>query len=260
MNSLLSPLEGVNAPVELAASIAIAEGQQRLVSDLTLGLLHKINNVMTSLYFTAEGCEAEIEEDHPVREMLVQLSSTVRNAQQLLNQTADVNSTLGSTDVGYHDLNTLLSHELYLLKMLLPKAAVVDIETASEPVIVRISTAEFRRVLFSLAINARDAAMERPRIRLQVVDAAKVDTDQYSPGYAPVGDTIALVFKDNGEGVNPDIVERLFEPLFTTRTDRLGVGLFQAQQIAQQNDGQIAVRRNAEEGAEFVWFLPRVTE
>lgn len=258
LGAIASVLHTADSAKELARRIGASQGQGRMTSELTLGLLHRLNNVMTSIYFTAEGCETEVEPDNPVREMLAELTRAVRDAQQLINQTSEVNLTLGSIDPEYHDLNALVRKELFLVKMLLPKNAVVEIETLADPALIRMSIADFRRVLFGIALNARDAAGVNPRVILQTQEPVQVNADEYVP-QLPAGNTdmVALVFKDNGHGMTPDALVSAFSPLFTTRTDHMGLGLFHAQEIAQRNGGQIAIRRTAPEGAELVWFMPR---
>jgi len=258
----ISPsLQSAGSAEELARQISLAQGQARLTSDLTLGLLHKLNNVMTSIYFTAEGCETEVESGHPVREMLSDLTRAVRDAQQLINQTSEVNLTLGDTVPEYHDLNVLVRQELFLMKMLLPKNTVVEIETMLEPAFIRMSIADFRRVLFSLASNASDAAGTNPRVVLQTMASAHVSAEEYLPELTSgTREMVALVFKDDGDGMSPEALGDAFLPFFTTREDRLGLGLFEAQEIARRNGGQLAIRHNTPTGAEVVWFMPRIVE
>ena len=65
-----------------------------------------------------------------------------------------------------------------------------------------------------------------------------------------------LVVRDNGPGIAPQALPRLFEPFFTTRQDGLGLGLPLCESLAQAMGGSLIARNAAPHGAEFVLDLP----
>jgi two-component system sensor histidine kinase FlrB len=62
--------------------------------------------------------------------------------------------------------------------------------------------------------------------------------------------------KDNGRGIPSDILERLFEPFFTTRTEGTGLGLAIVREVAQIHGGDVTVKSKVGEGSEFCFRLP----
>ena len=62
--------------------------------------------------------------------------------------------------------------------------------------------------------------------------------------------------RDNGRGMAPDVVARLFEPFFTTRSDGTGLGLAIARGVARAHGGGIDVRSEPGAGTEFIITLP----
>lgn len=64
--------------------------------------------------------------------------------------------------------------------------------------------------------------------------------------------------KDNGRGIPSDILERLFEPFFTTRTEGTGLGLAIVREVAQIHGGDVTVKSKVGEGSEFCFRLPCV--
>jgi two-component system, NtrC family, nitrogen regulation sensor histidine kinase NtrY len=66
-----------------------------------------------------------------------------------------------------------------------------------------------------------------------------------------VGEKISLQISDNGPGIPPDVVEKIFVPFYTTRKGGTGVGLSLARQIMQAHRGTIRVRSNLNEGTTF---------
>lgn len=70
------------------------------------------------------------------------------------------------------------------------------------------------------------------------------------------GERMVLAVRDNGRGMEPDVVARLFEPFFTTRSDGTGLGLAIARGVARAHGGGIDVSSSPGAGTEFVITLP----
>jgi two-component system, sensor histidine kinase FlrB len=69
---------------------------------------------------------------------------------------------------------------------------------------------------------------------------------------------VALAVRDNGRGMTPSVVERLFEPFFTTRSDGTGLGLAIVRGVVRAHGGAIEVHSEPGYGTEFVITLPLV--
>ncbi len=70
------------------------------------------------------------------------------------------------------------------------------------------------------------------------------------------GDALAFVVRDNGPGMAPSVVTRMFEPFFTTRAEGTGLGLAIARGVARAHGGNIEVRSTPGSGTEFILTLP----
>ncbi len=73
------------------------------------------------------------------------------------------------------------------------------------------------------------------------------------------GDRASVTVADNGDGIDPERMTRIFEPKFTTKTHGLGLGLAMVRAIVQGAKGKVAVQSKEGEGTEFEVRLPRVT-
>lgn len=71
-----------------------------------------------------------------------------------------------------------------------------------------------------------------------------------------VSDALAFVIRDNGPGMEPGVVARLFEPFFTTRAEGTGLGLAIARGVARAHGGKIEVTSAPGAGTEFIVTLP----
>ena len=70
------------------------------------------------------------------------------------------------------------------------------------------------------------------------------------------GDTAVITVEDSGEGVDPDLVERFFEPFFTTRSDGTGLGLAIVRRLTEGHGGQISIENGRSGGAIVTVRLP----
>lgn len=119
-----------------------------------------------------------------------------------------------------------------------------DIElivTAPDSAIVAIDPPQMQQVLSNLVVNARHAMPQGGTITI----AAEVE-----------GDMVTLTVADKGTGMPPEVVERIFEPLFTTKRSGTGLGLAVAHQIITRHNGSIRVTSTLGTGTKFEITLP----
>ena len=70
------------------------------------------------------------------------------------------------------------------------------------------------------------------------------------------GDMIAIAVQDTGGGIPPENMGKLFEPLFTTKTKGIGLGLAVSQKLTEANGGRIEARSQPGQGSTFTVYLP----
>ena len=71
-----------------------------------------------------------------------------------------------------------------------------------------------------------------------------------------IGDRFEIAITDTGPGIPPNILPRVFEPLFSTRSFGTGLGLATAKQIVENHNGDIVIARGPEGGTRVVIRLP----
>jgi len=69
-------------------------------------------------------------------------------------------------------------------------------------------------------------------------------------------DSVVVTVSDDGEGIAPDTLPRVFDPFFTTRDSGTGLGLAISHQIVREHGGRIAVRSEGRRGTRVTVFLP----
>ncbi len=105
---------------------------------------------------------------------------------------------------------------------------------------------QIQQVLLNLMRNALESMQDSPRRELTVTTAP-----------APDG-LIEVRVADTGSGIDPETMQRLFQPFFTTKKQGMGVGLSICRTIVESHGGKIAVEPNPDGGAVFHFTLPAV--
>ncbi|PUE67669.1 sensor histidine kinase [Arcobacter lacus] len=106
---------------------------------------------------------------------------------------------------------------------------------------------EFSQVILNILTNAKDAIIENKILNPLVIVETKIENDN-----------ICISIKDNANGIDENIVNKIFEPYFTTKDEGkgTGIGLYMSKIIIENNmNGKIEVY-NLEKGANFIIKLP----
>ena len=134
-------------------------------------------------------------------------------------------------------ISPALRQKKIVLKVEVPKKLAADIYPN-----------ELKQVVLNLVSNARDALMQQEGVSRKIFIRA----------YAKKDDWIRLEIEDNGGGVPKAIMEKIFEPYFTTKFESqgTGIGLYMSKMIVEKNLKGILSVRNTEEGACFCIDVP----
>jgi CheY-like chemotaxis protein len=107
--------------------------------------------------------------------------------------------------------------------------------------------------LLNLAFNARDAMPEGGTLKISASNQLLKGTPE-----GLRGEYVALQVSDTGEGMSPELIERVFEPFFTTKSygEGTGLGLSQVFGFAKQIGGAVTAESQPGEGSAFTIYLP----
>ena len=165
------------------------------------------------------------------------------------------------------DLNTVVRRLVPLLEPLLgERITVVPLLAGNpSPAPALADEGQLEQALLTLALNARDAMPEGGRLTIQThagaVPSARIR--ELHAGAAPAAaEYVSLTLSDTGRGMAAEIVERLFEPFYTTKPigEGAGLALAAAYGAIRQNDGYISVASEPGRGSTFRIDLPVARE
>jgi len=210
---------------------------------LAAGVAHEVNTPLTGISSYAQLLLKDVAEDDPKYRLLKKMEQQSFRASSLVNNLLDLIADRPRTreSVGVPGLiaSTLTLHEDLL------KAKHISVHVSDVPETqVRGNFHELQQVLTNVLLNARDAVGERGNIW--------INTEEN-------GERVNIRVKDDGKGIAPELLGRIFEPLVTTKRGQggTGLGLAIARRILHASDGDISVESTPGQGAEFTISLPR---
>jgi PAS domain S-box-containing protein len=251
----------------LAEALARRDGELRHalrvdgIGRLAAGIAHDFNNMLTVIMGHGEvlkrraGFDSEPSNGHLGGEDLEAILSAAERAASLTAQL------LAHGRRGPMVPRTLvLSEAVAALHRLLARTLGSNIQLEQSLVAagsVFADEGEIGQVVMNLVLNARDALGEGGgRIRVSTEDLGS----WVPPG---TGAWVALAVSDTGHGMSPEVQAQMFEPFFTTRSDRpgtrgTGLGLATVQRIVTERGGRIDVYSAPGQGTTVTVSLPRV--
>ena len=117
----------------------------------------------------------------------------------------------------------------------------VTFETDDEDVAVMMDRTQMEQVLINLIKNAYEACREKEDPQIVVRSEYEVDQRLWT-----------LSVKDNGCGILPDVVDKIFVPFFTTKPAGSGIGLSLCKQVVNLHGGRISVKSKVDAGSTFI--------
>jgi signal transduction histidine kinase len=207
------------------------------VGRLASSVAHELRNPLASLknisYYLLK---LEAFNDEKAKHMLEMLSTDVNRANKIVTDLLDYSRVkrLAKVPVKTNEfMNKLLDH--------LELGSRVEVQRELEDMEASIDPDRITQVLVNLLTNARDAMVEGGRITVVTRKA---------------GETLELLIRDNGHGMTKETRDRIFEPLFTTKTKGLGLGLAIVKEIIDAHFGTIDVESEKDKGTTFRITLP----
>ena len=223
------------------------------------GIAHDFNNILAAIVGFTELALAKISGDDPVHDDLYEIFSSGLRARDLVKQilTFSRQAELNRQPV---QVNLIVKEALKFLRSSLPTSIEIRPNIDSDAQVLADPT-QIHQVLMNLCANAKHAMRETGgvlEVSLTEVQLA-ADFVVAHPG-AVAGPHLKLSVADSGDGMPPEMLEKIFNPFFTTKGKKEGTGLGLAvvHGIVKSCDGLITVHSEPSQGSTFNVFLPVV--
>lgn len=227
-------LEGILAQSEKLAAI----GQ------LAAGVAHEINNPLTAIIANAQILHRELPPDSDLQESVDLIARAGARATQVVRNLLDF-ARKEEYHLGLTDLNETLQRSLELMQHeILARAVQIHFDPDPNLPPLLASQDHLQSVWLNLLLNAIDALDKSP--------------GEITVSTRKVGAEILVSVADNGKGIAPERLTRIFEPFYTTKEPGrgTGLGLSVCHRIIKQHGGHIRVESQVGIGSEFTVILP----
>jgi len=232
--------------------------QERLaaVGQLAAGIAHDFNNMLQAVMLHAELALKILPGQSTANRRVDAILQQSRQGAILIRQILDFARKTVSQPQPL-ELAPFLKESVRLLSSTIPETIRIGLEVGSEELRVVADPAQMQQLITNLATNAADAMPEGGELNI-VLESTDVSSGELPvPDMAP-GRWVRLRVTDTGCGMPAHVLERVFEPFFTTREpgQGTGLGLAQVYGIVMQHGGHVGVDSEEGAGSNFDVYLP----
>lgn len=239
------------------ANAALLRSQRmESIGKLAGGIAHDLNNALTPVIVGAQLLKENNSEAERNKLLETISASANRGAAMVKHILAFARGSKNQSQ--QVPLSNLVKEIAKVIQDTFSKAILINVNMGKGLWNVSGDATELYQVLLNLCVNARDAMPQGGELTLTVENQTLGETAKSVSGDIPAGAYVVMAVADTGSGIPPEVLPRIFEPLFTTKApDKgTGLGLSTVAGIVKNHNGFIQVRTEAAKGTEFRIFLP----
>jgi two-component system, LuxR family, sensor kinase FixL len=220
------------------------------IGEMAAGVAHELNQPLTAIANYAQACDRllaradtdPLELQQALREIAAQATRageiirrlrSLARSQQSARVPADLNGVVG-------EVSELILSEARLHGVL------VSVELAENLPPVLVDAGQIQHVMLNFVRNSLEALAAGPAAAGRLLIRTSLTAEN----------EVELAIIDNGPGLAPEVVQRIFDPFFSTKESGIGLGLAISNTIARAHGGSVGYRPNLSAGACFYILLP----
>ena len=228
------------------------------VGQLTGGIAHDFNNMLTVITGTIEILAEEVA-DKP------QLAAIAR----LISEAADRGAELTSHLLAFArkqplqprdtDINALMLNSAKLLRPALGENVEIELRPSKDAWPALVDANQLITALLNLAVNARDAMAGGGKLTLETRNVVLDEAYCRANGDVTPGNYVMIAVSDTGHGIPKSIIDKVFEPFFSTKAagKGTGLGLSMVYGFVKQSGGHIKAYSEEGHGTTIKMYLPQ---
>lgn len=241
----------------LEAQFAQSQKMQA-IGQLAGGVAHDFNNVLTAIIGFSDLLLANHRPKDPAFQDIMNIKQNANRAAGLVRQLLAFSrrQTLRPQRL---EINSMIADLSILLDRLLGEQVELKVTHGRDLWPIMGDLNQLEQVIINLAVNARDAMPKGGTLSIKTTNARPADYKDFIANGMKSGEFIRINVTDTGTGMPPDVLEKIFEPFFSTKAvgKGTGLGLSTVYGIVKQTGGYIYCDSKPGEGTEFSIFLPR---
>lgn len=216
--------------------------QDRLAAlgEMAIGVVHELKNPFTSIRGFLQLIQRSVHEDDPQYRYLGLVHDELNRIDSILNEMLDYGGS-SKLSLTLHDLRTVIDQLVSQMRELYPNLT-VRVNTIGSDFTLQFDSPKMRQVFLNLLTNCIEAGTSAIDIKLSETERE-----------------VVAEFKDYGEGIPEDSIEKVFTPFFSTKPEGSGFGMPVCQKIIGSHGGTIRISSVVRQGTQVEVRLPRTS-
>ena len=230
------------------------------IGNLAGGIAHDFNNILGVIIGYSEMTMEKITQSDPNRSNMEKVMVACQRAREMVKHILAFSRKAGKERKSVY-LSEIVNESIKLLRSALPTTIEIRQQVPGQTGSILANWTEIHQVIMNLCTNAAHAMRDNGGILDIQLREIKLDPQSVFLKDLQAGTYQQLTISDTGHGMTPEIMNRIFEPYFTTKTkgEGTGMGLAVAHGIVKSHGGEITVYSEPGRGTTFHVYLP-VTE
>lgn len=246
----------------LALESALIQGQKlQAMGTLAGGIAHDFNNLLYAIAGYAEMARDDLPKKTITHENIGKILEAVHRGQELVARILAFSSHHHHHKMAELSLKEGIAEVLSLVKPTIPASVSITV-TQDHPMTLLVNKTQFHQVLVNLITNAVDAMHGEGHIEINATSVPAGDECLANITNPTSGRYCKIEVKDTGHGMEARVMQRIFEPFYTTKEvgKGTGLGLSIAHTILTEHHGGITVESELGKGSTFTLYLPDVRD
>ena len=235
------------------AEIALAHAQRlETAGRLAGGVAHELNNLLMIVASHAHLLRKAPPHSPPSQSGIAAIERTIAAGRRLTRQLLALSGRQVLSPAVLR-LQEQVPAAMTLLRPSLPSNIKLSLDVAADTAPIVADREELELAIINLSLNARDAMPTGGVLKISARNVADGDSG------AREGEHVVLIVSDTGSGIDPAILDRVREPLFTTKPQGLGsgLGLTQVQRLCENTSGRLDIESRFAGGTNVCLYFPR---
>lgn len=238
-----------------------SERKMEALGRLAGGISHDFNNLISIILNYAQFAMQNLPEGSPAAADMQVVRQTAEQAAELTRKLMQFARAKPAESVEV-DLNAVVRETLSVLGHGVRKDIVIETELAPGLPVVSGDPTQLKQIVLNLGLNAAQAIGAKPgkvTVRTLLRPVPRHLRESMPAAESEGRKAVLLEVVDNGPGISPEILPRIFEAFTTTKREGVGLGLSIVKNVATQCGGAVEVESEPGQGSTFrVWLPSRV--
>ncbi len=236
----------------------VQQQKMETIGRLAGNVAHDFNNLLGAIMMATDFLLNAHRPTDPSFQDIMQIKQNANRAASLVRQLLAFSrkQTLRPQTI---ELSETLPDLSMLLRRLIGEKVKLDIPLVRDLWQIKADVGQFEQAIINLAVNARDAMPDGGVLTIRTSNVSAEESARLQYKGMPLGEYVQIAVTDTGTGIAPEIIDKIFDPFYTTKDigKGTGLGLATVYGFIKQTGGFIYVDSELDKGATFRIFIPR---